>query len=156
MPMQTRPASATRCIRSNVIRLPQTNWIYQPPENSPAPDHLAVDGSITFGCFNTLAKISEPMLVLVGPDPPRPARTAGCCSRRLGLSSPRHGAAEFGTAWLPEGIDQERVELGVAGNRRLADIIGPAYNRVDIALDPYPYPRHDHDAGGVGGWWVAG
>jgi len=118
-----------------LIRLPQTNWIYQPPENSPAPDHLAVDGSITFGCFNTLAKISEPMLVLWGqilhalPD-------CRLLLKALGLSSQGTGQ-RIRDRLATEGIDQERVEL--RGWEPTPGGHLAAYNRVDIALDPYPY-----------------
>ena len=46
----------------HLIRLPQTNWIYQPPEDCPAPIQRPTGAPVTFGCFNNFAKVTESML----------------------------------------------------------------------------------------------
>ncbi len=58
------PPGLTDALHSErLIRLPRTNWIYQPPEDCPTPDHRPA-GAITFGCFNSFAKVTESMLLL--------------------------------------------------------------------------------------------
>jgi predicted O-linked N-acetylglucosamine transferase (SPINDLY family) len=134
------PPGLTEGLHSEqLIRLPRTNWIYQPPENSPAPrqapDLHPSGGSITFGCFNNFAKVTEPMLLLWGR-----VLAAVPGSRLLlkaqGLSSP--GTRQrVGELFTRAGIDHQRLELrgfepGHGSHLAL-------YNRVDIALDPFPY-----------------
>ena len=60
------PGLADRLHTERLIRLPQTNWLYQPPpeEASIPVGPLPVHVPLTFGCFNSFAKVTDPMLHL--------------------------------------------------------------------------------------------
>jgi len=121
-------------------RLPETFLCFTPPELAipvaPLPA-LAEEGQgrITFGCFNNLSKLNAPVIALW-------ARVlAAVPASRLFLKAPQLGAsanrqtiaAQFGA----HGIAADRLLFEGATAR--ADYLN-AYNRVDIALDPFPYP----------------
>ena len=92
-----------------LIRLPKTNWIYQPPENSPTPDHRAVDGQITFGSFNTFAKVTDPMLTLWG----RILKAVPGSRLLLKAAALDHPGTKqrVRELFIKEGIDPAKVEL---------------------------------------------
>jgi predicted O-linked N-acetylglucosamine transferase (SPINDLY family) len=116
-------------------RLPKIFCCYQAHENSPAViDHPPFEdnGYITFGCFNSFVKVTDPVLetwtrIL--------AQAPG--SRLLleinGIDSPEFRASA-----------EERLQrLGLPLARVILEPRKPAnqfvlYNRIDIALDPFP------------------
>ena len=118
-----------------LIRLPQTNWIYQPPADCPVPTPRPAGMPVTFGCFNHFAKVTEPMLRLW-------ARILAAVPgsrlllKAMGLASPDVRARVRGI-FQGEGLAPERVEL--AGWRSSAEDHLALYGRVAIALDPFPY-----------------
>lgn len=118
-------------------RMPDSYLCFTPPKDDvdvgPLPALAA--GHITFGSFNNLGKLSEGTLALW-------ARVLNVVpGSRLLIKSPplsdprvtRENAARF----LRHGIDADRVTFAgrIPGYATHLD----AYNRVDIALDPFPY-----------------
>ena len=118
-----------------LLRLPRTNWIYQPPENCPALVPLPAGLPVTFGCFNNLAKVTEPMLkvwarILAA------APGSRLLLKALGLASPDVRQRVL-ALFQGEGIAPERVEL-LGWSQSEAEHLA-LYQRVAIGLDPFPY-----------------
>lgn len=118
-------------------RLPETYLCFTPPHDAPAVAPLPAleHGGITFGSFNNLAKMNDAVVALW-------ARVLQAVpgSRLLlktrQLADPREQQA----------ITQRFASCGVGAERLLLEGPSPraellaAYGRVDMALDPFPYP----------------
>ena len=119
-----------------VLRLPGCYLCYAPPEwELPiGPPPSAAEGSVTFGCFNNWSKVNDEVVALwasiLG-------RVAGS---RLFLKSRVLGdpdcRADAVAQFAAHSIGEER--LIIEGRSPLADALA-AYNRVDVALDPFPF-----------------
>ncbi len=119
-----------------LVRFSSTAWAYQPPldapEVNPSP---AAAAPVTFGCYNNLAKITDPMLEVWGrvmqavPDSRLVLKGRG-----LGTDAVRDRyRARFAACGLP--VDRvDLLERTAETNSHLA-----LYHRVDIALDTFPY-----------------
>jgi predicted O-linked N-acetylglucosamine transferase (SPINDLY family) len=112
----------------------KTYYCYEPPDNAPAAGPLPVlqTGHITFGCLNDFSKVSPPtwstwrellraiegstLLVHAPPGGPRD-----------------HARSQFAS----KGIDPQRLEFV---DRLPPEQYLAVYNRIDIALDPFPLP----------------
>nr|CRH07064.1 putative GT41 : related to UDP-GlcNAc : protein O-b-N-acetylglucosaminyltransferase [Candidatus Magnetococcus massalia] len=120
-----------------LIQMPGGNYaIYMPPDYLPevAPTPMAKNGHITFGCFNNLAKLNEPVVVLWSellqqiPDSRLLIRTYA-----LNDASTRERYIKL---FAHHGVATERLMLhGGLPHKELLD----AYGEMDIALDPFPY-----------------
>lgn len=133
---QVNPEGYERFNTETPLRLPGSYFCYRPgpaPEVGPLP--ALANGCITFGSFNNLAKISDTVLRLWVA-----AVAAVPGSRLIVKSNPLAEAAtreRLAQALGAAGLQVERVELlGWA-----ADTAShlEVYNRVDIALDSFPY-----------------
>jgi predicted O-linked N-acetylglucosamine transferase (SPINDLY family) len=115
-------------------RLPTCAWCYRAPENSPEPKRR-LSGPITLGCFNTFGKVNGWLISLwaellkATPESRLVLKSVGAGE----ASSKERVRAQFRDL----GIDPERIEM----IGRIADARGHLeyYNRIDIALDTYPY-----------------
>jgi len=119
-------------------RLPETYICFTPPqanvEEGPLP--ALADGRITFGCFNNLAKVTD--------------RVIACWARilhavpgsRLYLKNKQLGAAdtraEVAARFGRHGIDAGRLVM--EGQIASREEHLRAHQRIDLALDPFPYP----------------
>jgi predicted O-linked N-acetylglucosamine transferase (SPINDLY family) len=130
------PGLSDRLHTEKLVRLPETNWIYQPSEEAIALEVTPLaEGPVTFGCFNNLAKVTEPMLRLWAKILAAvPGSRLLLKARALATESVQ---ARVRAILAQEGIAPERVELG--GWRMTAREHLALYNRVAIALDPFPY-----------------
>ncbi|ART64454.1 tetratricopeptide repeat protein [Kushneria marisflavi] len=119
-----------------LIRLPNDYICYFPAQNAPTIKALPAmsNGYITLGCFNNPAKINAELLgewaKLMNELP----------NSRLFLKSGQYESAEYCERIYRvmgnHGIEAERLILeGPSNHKDLLD----AYNRVDIALDTWPY-----------------
>jgi predicted O-linked N-acetylglucosamine transferase (SPINDLY family) len=115
-------------------RLAGCAWCYRPPGQLPEP-YPAPRGPVTFGCFNTNTKINPPLIDLWA------QLLHAVPGSRLVLKSTGAGIASARQRLLDQfgqrGIQQDRLELlGMIPDLRehLA-----FYNRIDVALDTYPY-----------------
>ncbi len=120
-----------------VWRLPETYLCFTPPdvplEVGPLPARAS--GSITFGSFNNLAKMNDAVVTLW-------ARVLRAVPRsRLFLKTNQLSDPGVRDATLQRfaacGITPDRIVLESTSPR--AKVL-EAYNRVDIILNPFPYP----------------
>jgi predicted O-linked N-acetylglucosamine transferase (SPINDLY family) len=116
-----------------LIRLSPCAWCFQPGQSPPPAPRP--QGPITFGCFNTFAKVSEPMLKIWGrilqavPESRLLLKSAG-----LGSASVRQRVQQVLGAL---GIVPQRLEL--RGHERDYGGHLALYGRMDLALDTFPY-----------------
>lgn len=129
------PAGASERLHTEaLLRLPQTQWCWQPPEDVPEPAALPAQrrGYLTFGSFNHIAKLNDAVLALWAE-----------LLRRL-------PDAQLQIMAVPDEDCAARIRsvlerLGVAAARvrtlpRLArEQYWQQFGEVDIALDPFPY-----------------
>jgi predicted O-linked N-acetylglucosamine transferase (SPINDLY family) len=120
----------------SLLRLPDGYVCYAPPPDAPAvgPLPALAYGAVTFGCFNNLAKITDPVLDAWG----RILRQVP--GARLVLRTHALGDATVQQAMRARlachGIDPASVAMhGSVPHRTLLE----AYNEIDVALDPFPY-----------------
>lgn len=119
-----------------VLRLPHSHLCYTPPAQAPqfcssAPCRR--NGYITFGCFNVFTKVTDEMLRLWA------AILNRLPQARLFLKAAVFDNIDAQTTALErlkaEGIPLQRLSFeGYSAN------YFQAYDRIDIALDTYPYP----------------
>jgi len=119
------------------IRLAGSAFCYRPPDDAPPVTERPVDpgAPITYGSFNTLAKLSDPTIRAWG------RILAEVPHARLHLKA--KGLAD---ADVRRGIADRLAAVGVATDRLLLQSWEPrsgshlaAYGGVDIALDAFPY-----------------
>ena len=133
----TLPETEEAWFTEKIWRLPDTRLCFTPPnaevEISPLP--ALSNGYITFGCFNDLAKMNDDVVALW-------ARVLGAVpGSRLFLKAKQlvNDSVRQNTIgrFAAHGIDAGRLILEYSEPR---DKYLAAYRRVDIALDPFPYP----------------
>jgi predicted O-linked N-acetylglucosamine transferase (SPINDLY family) len=134
---RTAPKAVEAHFTEQILRLPETYLCFTPPsEEIPIVTLPALDnGYITFGCFNSLSKMNDDVVAVW-------ARVLNeVPASRLFLK----------TTQLNEITVQQRVlerfaVRGISAERLMLEGGAPrtefltAYQRVDIALDPFPYP----------------
>jgi protein O-GlcNAc transferase len=115
------------------VRLSHTYWCYQPGGAVPdvLPPSALTAGFVTFGCLNKFAKVSPPVLdswTQILKAVPHSRLILHC---NLGTHRP-----QLIERFTRTGIAPERIEL--VGKQPWLQYIS-TYNRIDIALDPFPY-----------------
>ena len=120
-----------------LVRLPQTFLCYRPPDAAPVvglvPAHSA--GYVTFGSFNSLTKINGPLVAMWSkilhqvPNSRLILKTLG-----LGSAGTRQHILQYFAA---HHLGPDRVEM-IDRTGTVAEHL-QLYNRIDIALDTYPY-----------------
>jgi predicted O-linked N-acetylglucosamine transferase (SPINDLY family) len=132
----TLPVSEEINFTEKVWRLPETRLCFTPPDAavvvSPLP--ALVNGYVTFGCFNNLSKMNDKVVALWARVMDAvPGSRLFLKARQLTEASVRKSIAE---RFAAHGIDEGRLILEdyVPRENYLA-----AYQRVDLALDPFPY-----------------
>jgi len=131
------PPGEEKHFTEEVWRLPETRMCFTPPEVAVdvGPLPALASGHVTFGCFNQLAKLNESVLEAW-------ARVLQAVpGARLFLK-----ANQLNDAIVQEDLRARFAHRGIAGPRLIfggfssrADYLA-AYHKVDIALDPFPYP----------------
>jgi len=130
------PAGEESSYTEKLVRMPDDYICYLPPEYAPevAPLPAKENGYITFGCFNNPTKVNDAIL----------ERWAEIMSRvpdsRLFLKSKQYGTEALRERIVKtmeaNGISRDRLQFeGQSPHSELLD----SYNRIDIALDPWPY-----------------
>lgn len=120
-----------------LVRFAPTAWTYQPPADAPAvaPPPCLINGYVTFGSFNDLAKITDSTLVAWGRVLDRvPGSRLRLKGRGLHDASLRAALVQRLTQ---AGIPVDRVEMLA----RTPDTVShlAQYHTVDVALDTFPY-----------------
>ena len=130
------PATTSQRFTETVLRVEPSRLCYAPPAYAPVPTTPPVlrNGFITFGSFNRLAKLAEPVVDLW-------ARLLHAASgSRLLLKSAAFNhpttSTMFAKRFTQRGIGESRLEL--RGSSPHAEMLA-AYGDIDIALDPFPY-----------------
>ncbi len=120
-----------------VWRMPDTTLCFTAPQAEVAVSPLPAleQGFVTFGCFNNLSKMNAQVVAAWS------ALLKRMPSAKLFLKANQLGdpgvAADVLAAFGAHGIAGERLIL--EGHSGRAQYLA-AYRRVDIALDPFPYP----------------
>ena len=113
--------------------LESTYWCYRPPEIDVALSDLplAKNGHVTFGCFNSFAKVSDNALAAWGR-----ILSEMPGSRLMLHSDPGDHHQRVFDAFGAHGIERDRFEFVP---RAPLGIYFQRYQQIDIALDPFPY-----------------
>lgn len=132
----TLPETEETNFTEKIWRLPETRLCFTPPDVhiDVAPLPALADGCITFGCFNNLAKMNDQVVALWARVLASvPGSRLFLKARQLDEAAARQSVAE---RFAAHGIAAGRLVLEGAESREkyLA-----AYQRVDIALDPFPF-----------------
>jgi predicted O-linked N-acetylglucosamine transferase (SPINDLY family) len=130
------PAGAERYYRERVVRMPDDYICFDPPADAPAvgPVPALAAGQVTFGCFNNSAKVTPAVAALWAEILTRvPGSRLVLKYRWLNDTPTRRRYVELFTR---HGIDPARLDF--SGGVAPAELLS-VYNRVDIALDPFPY-----------------
>ena len=131
------PAAETGHFVEQPYYLPDSYLCFTPPGEAIAvgPLPALTHGGLTFGCFNNLTKMNE-TVVLVWAQILRqvPGATLFLKTELLNTDAVRQTTQ---ARFAAQGIDAARLIL--EGPAPRAELLA-AYNRVDIALDPFPYP----------------
>jgi protein O-GlcNAc transferase len=119
-----------------LLRMPDGYVCYSPPPYAPdvGPLPALATGSVTFGCLNNLAKITQNVI----------ATWARILTRVPGsrLLLKTH---QFAEAPVVETVSADFARHGIAADRIIFAGVSPhraflaEYNRVDLQLDPFPY-----------------
>jgi predicted O-linked N-acetylglucosamine transferase (SPINDLY family) len=131
------PGQTEQWHSERLIRLPKNFSCYGAPPESPAvgPLPALVNGHVTFGSLNNFRKLSEPTIA-VWARLLREMPTARLLLKSQGLGNPKT-AARLRDQFVRAGVGAERIELHCAGLSK--ELHMGLYNRVDLALDPFPY-----------------
>lgn len=130
------PPQLERFYTERIARLTGSFWCYRPPDAAPEPSGLpaARNGYVTFGSFNALQKVSDATIELWA---------------RLLKDLPQAHLALKSLAFADEGtrhaVQRRFASAGITPTR--VEVLPPSdpatflteYQRVDIALDPFPY-----------------
>ena len=117
-----------------LLVLPATHFCWQPLRPAPAPAHAPTAGrSIVFGSFNNFTKINDHVLRVWAEILRRVPESR--LFLKAAIFSEEDARAEMLTRIAAAGISLSRVDTEGNSPDYLA-----AYNRMDIALDPFPYP----------------
>lgn len=132
------PDGETQWFTETVLRLPHTRFCFTPPADAPEPAPLPalLNGHLTFGCFQDLAKLNDAVLATWA----RIAQAVPTARFRVQRKRLEPGTAER-EALLQRmrnaGLDPARVDC-------LGEVPRPeylaAYGEVDLVLDTFPYP----------------
>ena len=136
-PLCDPPGTTEHLFSEKLLRLPRVFSCYLPPMTFPvvAPPPVCKCGYITFGCFNSIAKINEPLISWWA------ALLTRVPQSRLLIKGPKLDdqqiRQQLTDLFERNGISSDRIGLfGLTGTR---DEHLALYSRVDIALDTYPY-----------------
>jgi predicted O-linked N-acetylglucosamine transferase (SPINDLY family) len=133
----TLPPALEPGFTETVRRLPDTRLCFTPPREAPAPNPLpaATAGALTFGSFSNLNKVNDGVVALWS----RILRDLPGSRLLVKAKQLRdHGAHHALQArFAAHGVDAARLVL--EGPAPRAEYLA-AYHRVDMVLDPFPYP----------------
>ncbi len=134
---QVTPVGEEDHFVEHIWRLPETYFCFSPPADDVAAGPLPAlaNGHLTFGCFNNLSKLNDAT-----------ARLWARVLQALPGSRLMLKAGQLADAAVARATRERFAALGVAPER--LDLEGPsgrqayleAYRRIDVALDPFPFP----------------
>ena len=131
------PASEEQHFSEQIWRLPETYFCFTPPSLDIKVGDLPAlsNGYVTFGCFNNLLKMSAGTVALW-------AKVLNCVEgSKLFLK-----AKQFADRQIVSRTIERFDAMNISANRLILEGASSrtdyfkSYNRVDIALDPFPFP----------------
>jgi len=131
------PENEKNHFTETVWRLPESYLCFSQPDLplNVGPLPALATGYVTFGCFNNLTKVNEKVIALWA------KLLHAVPGSRLFLKTRQLNTSELcnlmGQSFANLGISPERLIL--EGSSPRAELLA-SYQRVDIALDPFPYP----------------
>ena len=134
---QIAPLAEADHFTESVWRLPEIYYCFTPPD-LPVPVSTLpalTNGYITFGCFNNLTKLNDSVVA-----------TWARVLRAVPGSRLMLKAQQLQDATVRTGLVARFAEQGIVADRLICEGSSAredylrAYHRVDIALDPFPYP----------------
>lgn len=133
----TLPDRAEKYFSEKIWRLPETRFCFPPPaaEIEVAPLPALASGCVTFGCFNNLGKINRQTIALWSRIL-RAVPDSRIVIKAKQLSEP-NARRHLRDSFVAHGVDAEQIVI--EGDDEPAKYFA-TYHRVDIALDPFPYP----------------
>lgn len=131
------PLSEENHFREKIWRLPESYLCFTPPTDVLPAERLPAlsNGFLTFGCFNNLSKMGD-AVISVWANVLRAIPKSKLFLKTKQLSDTTV-IARVVEQFASHGISEDRLILEGPSNR--LDLL-MSYNRVDIALDPFPYP----------------
>ena len=133
------PVATDNFYTEKSVRL-ETFWCFDPPANSPPVGSLPADKNeyFTFGCLNSFAKVNAGVLELWR------EVLAAIPDSRLVIMPPK-GTSK---AWALEKLQIDAARLVCLPRESRIKYLG-YYNRIDLALDPFPYTGHSTTLDGL-------
>jgi len=131
------PLAESHHFIEKIWQLPETRFCFTPPiESIPVNELPAIQNHfVTFGCFNDLSKLGKPVIALWSRILcEKPNSKLFLKAKQLSDAALRQETIQ---RFKAHGIERSRLIL--EGWSDLSDYF-KAYHRVDIALDPFPYP----------------
>ena len=127
------PDGDDACYTERSIRLPETYWCYPVPETAPEPGALPARsaGHITFGCLNNSVKVNARVIDTWA------AILHAVQDSRILLHSPE-GSHRMRMIESLERLGVDRARIEFVGRVPMPKYF-EAYQRIDIALDPFPF-----------------
>lgn len=127
------PDELSTLYAEKTLYLPETYWCYSlPPEaTEPGPMPVRKSGHITFGCLNSLSKVSAPVIEAWSA-----ILKAVPNSRLLLHASVGTHRQRYLDLFAAQGIEAARIEF--IPYQPLAEYFR-TYHQIDIALDPFPF-----------------
>ncbi|MDO8176894.1 MAG: tetratricopeptide repeat protein [Undibacterium sp.] len=131
------PESVKTHFVEKIQRMPESYLCFTPPDFdiqiTPLP--ALSNGFVTFGCFNNLTKMNDKVITLWS-RVLHAVPNSRLFLKTRSLNNPE-SRQKVTNRFSMHGIDTERLILEDAAPR--AQLLA-AYQRIDIALDPFPYP----------------
>ena len=133
-PISDPPGLTEEFYVEGLLRLPETAWVYQPPEAAPpvTPSPAAGRKTFTFGCLNNPAKISDACFATWS----KLIQTTPGTRLVILAGQSQAGAKRLLDRFAKAGILRDRIELVM---RLPKQQYFEAYQLIDISLDPFPY-----------------
>ncbi len=132
------PPGLTESLHTETLmRLPVCNWCFSEPDDAPPVGRLPAEanGSICFGTFNNFAKVS-PAIVNLWAQILNAMPASRLIIKSRGLAE--KGARErIHQSFAARGVMADRLEI--RGHEPKVSSHLEMYNRIDIALDTFPY-----------------
>lgn len=129
------PHGAADALHSEkLLRLPDSQWCYWPPPDSPAVGPLPAlsGGGLTFGCLHNPAKIAPPVIALWS----QILRALPDAKLIIGAAGLDRMADTVAARFTAQGAARGQIE--VIGRLPTTDYLG-LHGRIDINLDTFPY-----------------
>ena len=130
------PEATDQHYQEKIVRLPNIRFCYDPPIEAPAVVPLPAEaaGHVTFGSFNNPAKVTPDVIAVWAKILGRVPRSR-LILKYAGLDDP-DTSQRYRQRFADYGVAPTRIELR---GRSPYDRMLAEYNRIDIALDPFPF-----------------